>query len=386
MPAASTSRPILQVVHRPGIIDLGWGHPDPQLLPVAAIRRAADRTLDRYGSHALEYGYAAGPGPLLDWLSARIEENEGRAPGPDEIMLTGGSSLGLDQLLTQLAGPGDTLLVESPTYHLAIRTMQDHRLNLVPVPSDENGLQVDALREILADLRRQGRAPRALYTVPTFNNPTGISLALDRRRALVQFGAESDLLIIEDDVYRDLSYDAPPPPSLWSLAPVGVVARLGSFSKSLAPGLRLGWMTAGQELISRFTLGGLLDSGGGINHLTAMIVATLCEEGDFDAQVSLFRRVYTERRDALAAALARHLPAACQLSRPGGGFFVWVVLPPDVDSATLLPRAEELGVSFVPGRVFHPDGLGSNTLRLAFTLYQPDELVRAAEALGRALA
>ncbi|HWQ14553.1 MAG TPA: PLP-dependent aminotransferase family protein [Roseiflexaceae bacterium] len=377
--------PIVQLTHRPGVLDLGWGHPDPALLPVEAMRRAAEGALARHGADALAYGMERGPGPLVSWLIERTAAREGRAPSPDEVVITGGASHGLDLICTLLARPGDVALVESPTYHLAVRVLRDHPLHLVPVQADEGGLRVDTLAEALAALRREGRAARLLYTVPTFHNPTGACLALERRRALVELAAEEGFLIVEDDVYRELAYDAPPPPSLWSLAPPGTVARLGSFAKTLAPGLRLGWITAGAADVARITGCGLLDSGGGLNHFTAVTVSALCAAGDFDAQVARLRAAYRERRDALATALRAHLPPGCAVHPPGGGFFQWVQLPEGLDAAELLPRAEATGVAYIPGARFHLDGRGANTLRLAFSLYPPAELREAARRLGEAL-
>jgi 2-aminoadipate transaminase len=376
--------PVLQLFERPGIIELTWGHPDPALLPVAALRRAAAAALDQFGSDAMQYGHPAGPGPLLEWLAERIGRQEGRAPALDEIMTTGGISLGLDQLLTALIVPGDTVLVESPTYHLAVRILRDHKLNLVPVASDQEGLNVDALQQTLAQLKAVGTRARALYLVPTFNNPTGRSLADDRRRALVKLAEAEGLLIIEDDVYRELAYDGPSPASLWSLAAPGVVARLGSFSKSLGPGLRLGWLTAGSALVQHIINGGLLDSGGGINHYTALVVATLCAAGEYDANLIALRQSYQARRDTLVNTLREHLPPGCSVRAPGGGFFVWIELPDGTDSRALLPHAEAAGMSFIPGANFHLDGSGQTGLRLAFSLYPPEALAEAARRLGAA--
>lgn len=380
------TQPTIQLSLRPGTIDLAWGHPAVDLLPVAAMQRASAAALARFGTDALTYGHPAGPGPLLAWLRARIARQEGRMPAVDEIMITGGISHGLDQLLTLCTAPGDTILVESPTYHLAVRIMRDHPLKLVPVPADQDGLQVDVLAAQLADLRRTGQRARLLYTVPTFHNPTGVSLSLPRRQALIDLAAAEKLLIVEDDVYRELAYDGPPPPSLWSAAPTGVVARLGSFSKSLAPGLRLGWMTASRDIIMRLTEGGLLDSGGGINHFTALAVTLLCESGDFDVQIVRFRDTYRARRDALLTGFADFLPADCSWYVPAGGFFAWVMLPRGIKGSDLLPAAEAAGVSFIPGQRFHLDGRGEHALRLAFSFYSPDSLIQAAEQLGRTIA
>ncbi|HJZ49653.1 MAG TPA: PLP-dependent aminotransferase family protein, partial [Roseiflexaceae bacterium] len=237
--------PTIQLVRRPGIIELGWGHPNAALLPVAGMRQAAAAALERWGVEALNYGADQGAGPLLAWLSDRIARTEGRAPASDAMLITGGVSQALDQICTLCTQPGDIALVESPTYHLAIRILRDHPLELIPIPADDHGLRVDALAETIAGLRRDSRRPRLLYCVPTFHNPTGTSLEAERRAKLVALAAAEQLLVVEDDVYRELSYDGPALPSLWSLAPPDTVVRLGSFAKSLAPGVRLGWLTAG---------------------------------------------------------------------------------------------------------------------------------------------
>ncbi len=373
---------IVQLTHRPGVIDLGWGHPDPALLPAAALREAVGAALDRLGPDALAYGAVRGPAPLRDWLGERIARTEGRAPAPGEILITGGISHALDQLCTLLARPGDVALVESPTYHLAVRILREHPLDLVPVPADDGGLRVDALAATVATLRRAGRAPRLLYTVPTFHNPTGVSLDPARRRALVELAAAEGLTVIEDDAYRELAYDGPAPPSLWSLAPPGAVVRLGSFSKAVAPGLRLGWLTADAATVARLADGGLLDSGGGVNHFTACAVAAFCGAGRFEEQVARLRAAYRARRDALAGALREHLPAGCRWRAPAGGFFVWARLPDGLDAAALLPRAVEGGVAYLPGARCHLDGGPAETLRLAFGLYPPEALAEAARRLG----
>jgi DNA-binding transcriptional MocR family regulator len=374
--------PTIQMVQRPGIIELGWGHPGPDLLPIDEIGRAAAAMLGRAGAEALTYGADQGPAALLGWLCERIGQTEGRAPSPSEIAITAGNSDALQQICSMWTQPGDIVLVESPTYHLAVRILRDHPLELLPVPADADGLRIDALAETLAGLRRTGRRARLLYTVPTFHNPTGTSLSAERRAGLVALAAEERLLIVEDDVYRELTYDGPAPASLWSMAPPGVVARMGSFAKSLAPGLRLGWLTAGPDLIRRLVGSGLRDSGGGVNHFAAMIVAEFCRAGLFDANVARLRVVYRTRRDTLLASLDEHLPASCRVLAPAGGYFVWVTLPDRVDAAAVLPAAEAAGVSYLPGARFHTDGRGTHSLRLAFSLYDEATLAEAAWRLS----
>jgi DNA-binding transcriptional MocR family regulator len=367
------------------MIEFGWGHPDQRLLPVEGLRRAADEALQQAGPAALAYGAEQGPGRLIEPLCARIGRIEGATPEPAQILITGGVSQALDLLCTLLARPGDVALVEAPVYHLALRILRDHALELVPVDADAAGLRPDALEQALAWVQRAGKRAPLLYCVPTFTNPTGRSLQVDRRPALVEIAARHGVLVLEDDVYRELWYDAPPPPPLVSYAPPGTVARLGSFSKILAPGLRLGWLQADAALVRRCMQGGLLDSGGGVNHFTAHVVAEYLRMELLDTHVASLRIAYRARRNALLEALTRYLPASCTFEAPGGGFFAWVRLPGHVDATALLPRAEAAGVSFLPGARFHSNGAGANYMRLAFSLLPVEEMEVGACELGRVL-
>lgn len=378
--------PVTQFVNRPGIIDLGWGHPDPDLLPVDGLRRAAGRVFDQFGPDALNYGYAAGPGPLIACIRDRLRQIDGRAPESNSVAISAGNSHALDQVATLLTRPGDVVLVEAPTYHLAVRILRDHPLELVAVPTDAGGLQVDALAAVVSQLRQRNRTVRLLYIVPTFHNPTGVSLAPERRQQLVQFAQAAEVLIVEDDAYRELSYDGAAPPSLWSLAQPGVVVRLGSFAKSLAPGLRVGFITADPSLVTRIRDSGVLDSGGGISHFSALVVAEFMGSGDYARNVERLREAYRRRRDALLAALAEHLANRASWRRPAGGYFAWLTLPPGHDAATDLPAAEREGTAYMPGATFYLGaGEGGGSLRLAFSRYAPELLVEAAGRLARAI-
>ena len=378
--------PITQFINRPGIVDLAWGHPDPNLLPVRGLRQAADRVFDRYGPEALNYGFAAGPGPLISRVCDRLGEVDARSPSPDSVAISAGNSHALDQLATLLTDPGDVVLVEAPTYHLAVRILRDHPLELLPVPTDDGGLRLDALADILAQLRQRQRSVRFLYTVPTFHNPTGTSLATDRREQLVQFAESAELLIVEDDAYRELAYDGPAPPSLWTLARPGTVVRLGSFAKSLAPGLRVGFITADRPLISRIRDSGVLDSGGGISHFSSLVVAEFMDSGDYARNVEQLRDAYRRRRDSLLAALTEQLADRASWRRPAGGYFVWLTLPQGQDAASYIDAAEREGTSYMPGATFYlGGGEGRANLRLAFSRYPSDLLAEAARRLARAL-
>jgi DNA-binding transcriptional MocR family regulator len=372
-----------QNVAREGVLELVFGEPDPALFPAAGLARACVRALRDGGRAALPYGANAGPPELRRRLAAHIAAAEARPIAGDDVVITGGSSQALDQILTLFTDPGDVVLVEDRTYSLALGMLRERPLRVVPIPMDNDGLDVTALEGALAALAAEGARPRLLYTVATFHNPTGVCLAAERRGRLVQIAAEHDVLIVEDDVYRDLSYDRPAPASLWSLAP-DVVMRLGSFSKTLAPGLRVGWLTASPERLARFAHGGLLESGGCVSQFAASATAAYLADGYYDEHLAGLRTEYRRRRDALADSLTEHLPAGCGFALPGGGFFIWVTLPPGLSGAALLPVAERHGVSFLPAAACRPHG-DEPALRLAFSLYPTDVLAEGARRLGRAV-
>jgi 2-aminoadipate transaminase len=316
-----TTLPDQQLQQRPGIVEFGWGHPDPTLLPVEALAAAAAVTMARHGQVALAYGPEQGPGRLIEAVRARLGRLEGVTPPADQLMVTAGSSQGLDMLCAQLSRPGDVALVEAPTYHLALRIFRDRGLRLVAVPGDAQGMHVETAAALLQMLRARGERVAFLYIVASFGNPSGASLAPERRYALATLARREGLAVIEDDAYGELWYDAPPAPPIYNLMPGGPVARLGSYAKVLAPGLRLGWLLASPDLVRRCAGSGMLDSGGCVNHLTAHVVTSLIESGDLDAHVERLRAAWHARRDVLLTALARHLPSAtrppcCPRPRP----------------------------------------------------------------------
>jgi DNA-binding transcriptional MocR family regulator len=382
----STSLPEVQYVLRPGIIEFRSGHPDLALLPAKGLLRAAQIVLQQEAAQALSYGAEQGPGRLITQLCNWLGSEEEQAPSPQQMMITGGSSLALDMLCKLFTKPGDIALLQCPTYYLALRIMHDdHQLKFMPIPEDDDGMKLDALEKTLKSLQRQKRKARLLYLVPTFNNPSGTTLNTVRRRQLVKLAREYDLLVVEDDVYHQLWYDAAPPPSIYSLAPADNVIRLGSFSKILAPGLRLGWMQAAPEIIQRCVDSGVFESGGGVGQFTSHVVAAFIELGLLEQQVKILRKEYGRRRDILLNTLMSQLPEKCFFVKPGGGFFVWLNLPGETDCSKLLANAEAGGVSFVPGELFHTDGRGQNYCRLNFTMVSVEELEEGAARLAAVL-
>ncbi len=377
--------PLLQFQERPGILDLGWGHPHASLLPVGEWAGAVQQTLRSFGWQALTYGYAAGPGPLIEWLAGHLAQVEGCTSDLSRFFVTAGASHALSLVATVLAEPGDIVVVDSPTYHFALRILRDRGVRIVSAPTDAEGIDLAALGVMLSSLRHQGRRAAMLYLVPTFCNPTGRSLPSQRRQDLVRLALRTGITIVEDDTYRELVYQGTPPASLWQLAGGSGVVRIGSFSKTVAPGLRLGWINADRDIVHRLMSLGYIDSGGGVNHATAFAMATFGASGEYREHVARMREAYRQRRDTLVDALRTGLPGSTVPS-PAGGWFLWLPLPTGSTASALLPVAERHGVSFVPGTEFYPDGGdGDRYIRLCFSFLAPPELAEAAGRLTAAM-
>ena len=375
-----------QAEMRPGIIELRWGDPDPALIPTDVIGEAAGWVTANVGAAALNYGLNEGPVALREALAQRIERTEGVPMDLAEIAVTNGNSPSIQLLLSHLVGRGDVVFMEDPGFSLGIRMARDLALDLVGVPLDEHGLDVDALAESVAQTRASGLRPRLVYTVATYHNPTGTCLAEERRRQLVELAVAEDLLIVEDDVYRELAYDGPPPESLWRIAAdvEGArerVIRLGTFSKSLAPGLRCGWLTSGAARVQEYVDRGVLDAGGCPSQFSACICAHQLREGAFDTNVARLRDAYRERRDALVEGLRAALPDGCSVTSPSGGLFAWVELPDGLPGGSLISAGEAHGVAFFDGARFSIAG-HDRGLRLGFSMYGPDDLREGARRLG----
>jgi 2-aminoadipate transaminase len=382
--AAGYLRPTQNVLRR-GIVELGYGEPDPALLPVDLVAAAAAGVIDEFGPGAICYGQRNGPLPLRELIAARISERERCPATPADVFVTAGTSHGFDLVLGMLTRPGDAVLVESPTYGMALRTMRDRHLETVPLPLDEDGLDLDALEAAVLQLRAAGRRVPLLYTIPTFHNPAGVCLAAERRRRLIERAGELDFVVVEDDVYRELAYEGEAPPALWALDREAPIVRLGSFSKSLTPGLRVGWVNAPPALLARIDAAAVLDSGGSPTQFAACLVARLLQEDGFDGHVARLKAAYSVRRDALDGALREHAPAGCTWRLPAGGFFIWLELPEGVRSTELLPVAEAHGVSFAPGARFCADG-ADGAVRLSFSLLDEATIREGVRRLSAAIA
>jgi DNA-binding transcriptional MocR family regulator len=359
----------------PGFIDLGMGNPDLSLLPLQALQKSAESYFTKGDARSLQYGSEQGDGLFRRALANFLTVEYGLSTGPEQLFITTGASSALDLICTLYTNPGDTVFVEEPTYFLALRIFKDHGLRVFSVPTDTDGLRLDSLEEKLIKFH-----PKFVYSIPVFQNPTGQTLSLIRRKKLVELAQQHNLLIVADEVYQLLHYHQKPPKPLAAYSEnVEQVISVNSFSKILAPGLRLGWIQAHPVILNRLTSTGLLDSGGGMNPFTSALVRELLESDGLAKNINLLRQEYGKRLDALDTALRRDLPAA-EYVRPQGGFFFWVHLP-GVDTAELRRKAQEFNVGLRQGELFSSRGEKQNFMRLGFCFYSAEEIVEGVKRI-----
>jgi 2-aminoadipate transaminase len=356
---------------RPGMVELGPGYLDPALLPTGLMGRWVARALDRWGAQTLGYGANPGPSQLRAALAARTAVVARGTCRAEEVLVTAGTSAALDQIALRLAGEGRVVLTEALTYDLGRDIFAGRGVPVVAVPGPLDDIDVGELGRAAARAGRDTGRPPALYLIPTFHNPTGRVLCAARRREIVELAERLGLLVIEDQAYAELSYEDRPPPALRSYAsdPQAVLS-LYSFAKCLAPGIRAGWLVAGERLVAELAADPVRVSGGGVNHFAVLAVAAGCLDGDLDRWLGDLRGQLRTRRDALVAALAG-LPGGYRADRPAGGFFLWLRLPAGVDDAALVREAQTCGVSVAPGRRFGRAGRG---VRLCFAARGPADL------------
>ncbi|MDS0294552.1 PLP-dependent aminotransferase family protein [Halogeometricum luteum] len=367
----------------PDAVSLVFGFPYPESFPNEELVAAARAVFDEEGDVALQYTGGEYAGALAD-VVAEHARDRGVDCDPGDVVLTNGSTRAIDAVCRTFLEPGDGVFAEAPTFMGALNLFRGYDAAVTGLPTDADGLDVGALETELAARRAAGRpAPKLLYTIPTFQNPTGATMPLERRRRLLELAAEYDFVVLEDDAYGALRYDGDPVPPLKALDEEGRVVRVGTFSKTIAPGVRTGWVVAEGEIreqVERM-------NPGGTNTFTRGVLARYCREGHFERNVEAFRGEYERRRDRMLDALDAHMPPEATWTDPDGGFFVWVTLPEGLDSAALLPEAAEEGVLYLPGEHFYPDGgdeRGERGLRLSFSYAAPDEIDRGIEGLARA--
>jgi DNA-binding transcriptional MocR family regulator len=360
--------PTSQVNIPPGVIDLGAGNPPFSLLPLDLLRTAAESCFARGDPAFLQYGAEQGDGYFRLALADILTAGYGFPVDAGHLFVTNGISNALDLLCTLFTRPGDTIFVEEPSYFLALRVFADHGLRVVSIDTDEDGLVVELLEEKF----RKGK-PKFLYVIPTHQNPSGHTLTEERRARLVKLAQENNFLILADEVYHFLSYDSQPPKAFAAWTSDPHILSLGSFSKILAPGLRLGWIQAHHEKIQTLAGCGLLDSGGGLNPFTSAVVREVIESGGLTQNISQLKDIYSHRRMVMDSALRRQLPELTW-KVPQGGYFFWVRLPRGLDAAELQQQALDKKVIFRPGVRFSSRNGLRDYIRLSFVFYEPEEI------------
>ena len=360
------------------VIDFGNGQPSLSLLPLDALRTAADHCLAESNRAMLQYGADQGDPAFLESLAQFLSRRYAIPVDAAQLMVSASASQALDLICTRFTRPGDTIFVEEPTYFLALEVFRDHGLRVVGIPIDDDGIQVDALREALTQHR-----PALLYTIPSFQNPSGITLSAAKRNALIALSREHDLLVVADEVYHLLDFGTAPPHPLATHTKSARVLSLGSFSKICAPGLRLGWIQGAPELLAVLMDSGLVQSGGGLNPFTSVVMHSMIELGLADSGLDHLRTVYAERSRVLCDALREEMPTAI-FAEPTGGYFVWLQLPNGISASSAQPVAVQQGVNFHAGsRFIGRDGFAQH-VRLSFAHYDAPTLVEGVRRLARA--
>lgn len=368
-----------------GSIPLFAGHPAPDLLPIADIQHALDAAWGQPGvAQMFNYGDEQGNRRLIDFLVERLNRDESLDISRGHLMIVGGSTWGVSMITRHLTQAGDLILVDAPSYRDALHIFRDGHLEMAAVPVDDDGAVVEAMERRLQTGKAMNRLPKFYYAVPNFQNPSGITVSQARREAIVALSQSYGFVILEDDVYRDIRFTDRLPPSFYALAQGKNVLRLGSFSKTLAPGMRVGWLIAEPDRIQGFTGSGLLRMGGGANPFTAKVIADYCRGGAWEAHVQWLRTQYQARRDTALAALQAAMPPSVQWTQPEGGYFIWLTLPESVSVDDLEPLANSRGVYFAAGKDFfvHPDD-GRHHIRLSFSFAPPKDMARGIDILGR---
>ncbi len=374
---SSAIREILKVTERPEVISFAGGLPSPATFPVERLRQACNDIFTTAPAAALQYGPTEGYLPLREWVAQRYSK-DGVRIDVDQVLITTGSQQGLDLLGKALVDPGSRVLVETPTYLGALQAFSLSEPTFVSVPSDDNGLIPAALTRDLTN------GARFLYCLPNFQNPTGRRLPVERRRELTRIATETGLLVLEDDPYGALSYSGEQLPTLLSMNPQGVV-HMGSFSKVLAPGLRVGYLIAPKELLRKLVQA---KQAADLHtpSLNQRLVYETIKDGYLDQHIPQIRTLYSQQCRAMLDALQAHFPASVSWNRPEGGMFIWVKLPQGINSSALLEKAVAQNVAFVPGAPFFANEPQTNTLRLSFVTVPKEKIEAGIARLGKLIA
>jgi 2-aminoadipate transaminase len=360
------------------IVSFVFGFPDPGSLPASTIAESTVSAMQREGELALQYGRDRGVPQLADALRAKLKKDQSIDASRDEVMITAGGSQACQLVLDLLLDPGDTVLVEAPTWMGFLYMVNNLKGKAIGVPVDENGTDVDALEAQLKSLKQQGITPKLFYTIPNFQNPSGVSTTLERRKRIAELAKEYGIVVLEDDAYHDLRYSGEHLPPIYTLDDTGLVWYTGTFSKIVGAGMRLGWLVAPNEVITKISV---LKTDGSTNVFGSHVAADWLP-GHLDDHIEKLKGIYKTRRDIMLDSIAKHFPEGTTWTVPAGGFFLWVTLPEGVNMTDLRPQAKEIGVDYLPGSTCFADGTGKNTLRLAYSYVTDEKIDPAIKKLG----
>ena len=352
-----------------GTINLGIGQPSADLLPIDLVHQASEAFFAGAQPLELNYGVTQGDKRFLESLAGFLTNGYHSPASADELFVTGGNSQALDMVSSVFAKPGDTVFVEEPSYFLAFQIFRDHGLKIVAIPVDDDGLCVESLQREL-----ESHQAAFLYTIPSYHNPGGQSTSAARREQIVALAEEHDFLIVADEVYQLLYYYDAPPPAYGTMTASKHVVSLGSFSKILAPGMRLGWIQTSEDLRNELRTSGFVNSGGSINHISSHIVRQTIDNGSLDSHIEKLRDVYGRRVEAMDDALRQRFGDIAEWTRPGGGYFFWLRFDGSVDTTPIRESARKAAAGFQAGSVFSSKGELKNYLRLSFAHYNEDDI------------
>ena len=371
---SSEIRELLKLTQTPGFISLAGGLPNPQAFPVDIIHECIEKVFKTNIHNALQYGTTEGLPLLRNVLAQRMRDKKGIDCEMHDILITGGAQQALSFVAFNLLDPGDTYITSAPTYLGALQAFHAYQGNCECIPMNDQGIDIESLRRNLKRLHRTGITPKFLYAVATFQNPSGESISLEHRKELIEIASEYDFLIIEDDPYGELVFEGESIPSIKSLDTKGRVIYIGTFSKVLAPGFRLAWVIASEEIINKFALT-KQSSDLCSNMFVQYIAYEYIKGGYLDTQIQHIKVLYRHKRDVMIKALEDYFPKGAKWTVPGGGMFLWVTLPKNVNTRLMFKRAVANKVAYVVGDAFYPDSSNYNSMRLNFS-YAEDDVMR----------
>jgi len=368
---ASEIRALFAVASRPEVVSLAGGMPNISGLPLDVVAGAIGDLVTQHGATAMQYGSGQGVPELREQIT-EVMRLEGIEAHPDDVVVTVGSQQAVDLVTRVFCDPGDVVICEAPSYVGALGVFKAYQCDVVHAEMDADGLVPEALRQAIASVRASGRTIKFLYTIPNFHNPAGVTLSAARRAEILDICRREDILILEDNPYGLLGFDREPLRALRADEAERVIY-LGSFSKTFAPGFRVGWALAPHTVREKLVLA---QESATLcpPQFSQMAISAYLAAHDWQGQIKQFREMYRERRDAMVDALADLMPAACRWNVPDGGFYVWLTLPPGVDAKAMLPRAVTARVAYVPGTAFFADGFGSSSMRLSFCYPTPERI------------